>query len=69
MPLGRYTLLTIPGSAVWAFGIAGIGWALGSNYERFHRAFDITRSVAGSRAPRAVPGSSADAHLDSGRVR
>ena len=47
MPLGRYTLLTIPGSAVWAFGIAGIGWALGSHYERFHRAFDIAL-VAGA---------------------
>jgi membrane protein DedA with SNARE-associated domain len=47
MPLGRYTLLTIPGSAVWAFGIAGVGWALGSHYERFHRAFDIAL-VAGA---------------------
>jgi len=47
MPLGRYTLLTIPGSAVWAFGIAGVGWALGTHYERFHRAFDIAL-VAGA---------------------
>jgi membrane protein DedA with SNARE-associated domain len=41
MPLGRYTLLTIPGSAAWAFAFAGIGWAFGSNYSRFHHAFDI----------------------------
>ena len=39
MPLGRYVALTIPGSAVWCFGLAGIGWALGANWERFHHAF------------------------------
>jgi len=39
MPLGRYTLLTIPGSAVWCFGLAGIGFALGSKWEEFHHEF------------------------------
>jgi membrane protein DedA with SNARE-associated domain len=39
MPLGRYTLLTIPGSAVWCFALAGIGWGLGANWEHFHDAF------------------------------
>jgi membrane protein DedA with SNARE-associated domain len=39
MPLGRYTALTIPGSALWCFGLAGAGWALGANWERFHDAF------------------------------
>ena len=39
MPLPRYTALTIPGSAVWCFGLAGIGWALGANWEDFHHAF------------------------------
>jgi membrane protein DedA with SNARE-associated domain len=39
MPLGRYTVLTLPGSAAWCFALAGIGWALGSNWERFHDAF------------------------------
>jgi membrane protein DedA with SNARE-associated domain len=39
MQLGRYTLLTIPGSAAWCFGLAAIGWALGANWERFHHAF------------------------------
>jgi membrane protein DedA with SNARE-associated domain len=39
MPLGRYTWLTIPGSAAWCFGLAGVGWALGANWERFHHAF------------------------------
>ena len=28
MPLGRYTLLTLLGSAIWCFAFAGIGWAL-----------------------------------------
>jgi membrane protein DedA with SNARE-associated domain len=41
MPFGRYTLLTIPGTAAWAFAFAGIGWAAGSNYEHFHHLFDI----------------------------
>lgn len=39
MPPGRYTLLTIPGSAMWCFGFAGAGWALGAHWERFHHAF------------------------------
>ena len=39
MPLGRYTALTIPGSAAWCFALAGVGWALGANWERFHHAF------------------------------
>jgi membrane protein DedA with SNARE-associated domain len=40
MPLGRYTLLTIPGSAVWCFALAGVGWAAGRSYTHFHHAFD-----------------------------
>ena len=39
MPLIPYTLLTLVGSAVWAFGIAGAGYALGSSYEHFHHDF------------------------------
>jgi membrane protein DedA with SNARE-associated domain len=39
MPLGRYTLLTIPGSFAWAFLFAGIGWAAGASYERVHHDF------------------------------
>jgi membrane protein DedA with SNARE-associated domain len=39
MPLDRYTVLTLPGSAVWCFALAGIGWGLGANWERFHHAF------------------------------
>jgi membrane protein DedA with SNARE-associated domain len=39
MPLAPYTLLTLVGSAVWAFAIAGVGYALGASYERFDRGF------------------------------
>jgi len=39
MPLARYTLLTIPGSAAWCFGFAGGGWALGAHWERLHESF------------------------------
>jgi membrane protein DedA with SNARE-associated domain len=39
MPLAPYTVLTAVGSAVWAFAIAGIGYALGSNYRRFDHGF------------------------------
>jgi len=47
MPVGRYTLLTIPGSLAWAFALAGVGWAFGTHYARFHHAFDIAL-VAGA---------------------
>jgi membrane protein DedA with SNARE-associated domain len=39
MPLGPYTVLTLIGSAIWAFAFAGIGYALGSSYTRFHHDF------------------------------
>jgi len=45
MPLGRYTLLTIPGSAIWCFALAGIGWALGSKWEDFHHEFRYAEYV------------------------
>jgi membrane protein DedA with SNARE-associated domain len=38
-PFRRYTLLTLAGSAIWCFTLAGIGWALGSRWEDFHHAF------------------------------
>jgi membrane protein DedA with SNARE-associated domain len=38
-PLGRYTVLTLIGSAIWCFGLAGAGWALGSQWEEFHHGF------------------------------
>jgi membrane protein DedA with SNARE-associated domain len=39
MPLSPYALLTLVGSAVWAFALAGAGYGLGSSYERFHHDF------------------------------
>jgi membrane protein DedA with SNARE-associated domain len=45
MPLGRYTLLTIPGSLVWAFAFAGAGWAFGSRWEEFHHRFHYAEYV------------------------
>jgi membrane protein DedA with SNARE-associated domain len=45
MPLGKYTLLTIPGSAVWCFALAGVGWAVGTSYKSFHHAFDYVDVV------------------------
>jgi membrane protein DedA with SNARE-associated domain len=38
-PLRRYTVLTAIGSAIWCFAFAGVGWALGSQWESFHHAF------------------------------
>ena len=31
-PFARYVGLTLLGSAIWCFGFAGLGWALGSSY-------------------------------------
>jgi membrane protein DedA with SNARE-associated domain len=39
MPFAPYTILTLIGSAIWAFAIAGAGYGLGSSYERFHHDF------------------------------
>jgi membrane protein DedA with SNARE-associated domain len=39
MPLGRYTVLTLAGSAIWCFALAGIGYAIGSSWDNFHHAF------------------------------
>ncbi|HET7573310.1 MAG TPA: DedA family protein [Gaiellaceae bacterium] len=39
MRLAPYTALTLAGSALWAFGIAGAGYGLGTGYERFDEGF------------------------------
>jgi membrane protein DedA with SNARE-associated domain len=39
VPFWRYTVLTLLGSAVWAFALAGVGWAAGRSYETFHHDF------------------------------
>jgi membrane protein DedA with SNARE-associated domain len=38
-PFGRYTLLTLAGSAIWCFAFAGIGWGVGTGYSRVHDDF------------------------------
>ncbi|HEY1565082.1 MAG TPA: DedA family protein [Gaiellaceae bacterium] len=39
MRLAPYTLLTLVGSAVWAFAFAGAGYGLGASYRGFDRGF------------------------------
>jgi membrane protein DedA with SNARE-associated domain len=39
MRLAPYTVLTLLGSAIWCFALAGAGWAVGKSWERFHRDF------------------------------
>jgi membrane protein DedA with SNARE-associated domain len=39
MPLVRYTVFTFVGTVPWSFGLAAIGVALGSQWERFHESF------------------------------
>jgi membrane protein DedA with SNARE-associated domain len=39
MPLLRFTVLTFLGCVLWCFGIAGVGYALGTRYEEFHHNF------------------------------
>jgi membrane protein DedA with SNARE-associated domain len=39
MPLGVYTLLTLVGSAIWAFAFAGAGYGLGKSYSGFDHSF------------------------------
>jgi membrane protein DedA with SNARE-associated domain len=41
MAFWPYLWPTVIGSAIWAFALAGVGYAFGSNYERFHHAFDL----------------------------
>lgn len=38
-PLPRYTWLTLLGSAVWCFALAGVGWGLGDGWQSFHERF------------------------------
>jgi membrane protein DedA with SNARE-associated domain len=39
MPFWRYTALTLLGSAVWCFALAGVGLGLGKSYTTFHHDF------------------------------
>jgi len=39
MPVVRFTVLTFLGCLPWCFGLAGIGWAVGKSWHRFHEDF------------------------------
>ncbi|MBA2361820.1 MAG: DedA family protein [Actinobacteria bacterium] len=54
MPLGRYTLLTIPGSLAWAAAFAAVGWAFGSKWEDFHHQFRYAEYVVAAVIVAAV---------------
>jgi membrane protein DedA with SNARE-associated domain len=48
-PFRRYTILTLIGSAIWCYALAGVGWALGSRWEDFHHAFHyVDYAIIGS---------------------
>ncbi len=47
-PLARYTVLTAIGSALWCFAFAGVGWAVGSSWERVHHDFRIVDVLVGA---------------------
>jgi membrane protein DedA with SNARE-associated domain len=38
-PFPSYVVLTLVGSAIWCFGFAGAGWALGASWHTVHGAF------------------------------
>jgi membrane protein DedA with SNARE-associated domain len=38
-PFPRYTGLTLIGSALWCYALAGVGWWFGSNWKEFHHGF------------------------------
>jgi membrane protein DedA with SNARE-associated domain len=38
-PFARYNALTLVGNSIWCLVFAAIGWALGSNWDTFHKDF------------------------------
>jgi membrane protein DedA with SNARE-associated domain len=38
-PFARYNVLTLVGNTIWCLALAAVGWALGSNWDAFHRNF------------------------------
>lgn len=45
MPLGRYSLFTLVGSAIYCFGYAAIGYAVGAEWERIYERLGILEYV------------------------
>jgi membrane protein DedA with SNARE-associated domain len=52
--LWRYTWLTLLGSAIWSFALAGVGYGLGSQYEKFHHAFRYADYAVGAAVVAAI---------------
>jgi membrane protein DedA with SNARE-associated domain len=44
-PLNSYIPLTLAGSAIWCFGVAAVGWALGSSYTSASSAVRVVELV------------------------
>ena len=53
-PLASYTVLTLAGSAIWCFGFAALGWALGSQYDRLHSVYTAIEVLVVAAAVAAV---------------
>lgn len=45
-PLAGYLALSALGSAIWCFGLAGVGWALGSRWDNVHHLFKYLDAAA-----------------------
>ncbi len=52
--LGRYTVLTLVGSAIWCFLFAGAGYLAGESWEDFHHAFRYIDYVVAAAIVAAV---------------
>ena len=50
-PLGRYTMLTLVGSAIWCFAWAGVGWGVGTGYRRQNPPFRLRHSAGVAAVP------------------
>ena len=47
MPLTRFTVFTVAGSAIWNGLLIGLGWVLGSRYELVDRYSSVLDWVVG----------------------
>jgi len=48
MPLASFAALALAGSAVWSFAFAGIGYGLGTSYDRFEHDFRYVEYAIGA---------------------
>jgi membrane protein DedA with SNARE-associated domain len=52
--VGRYTLLTLVGSAIWCFAFAGAGYLAGASWEDFHHVFRYVEYLVAAAIVAAV---------------